>query len=78
MTQNEDKHSKHTTFKTNKTNNTLLVSKGIYHFTCTDEIFSSMWLPFIKVKGNYDKIIPFESLKHTLVILKNNMKFLWE
>lgn len=73
MTQNEDKHSKHATLKTKNTNNTLSVSKGKYHFTYNNEIFSRMLLPFIKGKGNYDKIIPFESLKHNLVTLKNNM-----
>jgi hypothetical protein len=72
MTENEDEN-KHTTMKTKKRSNKLSLCKGKYHFTCTDEIFSRMWQPFIQIKGNYDKILPLASLKHNLVTLKNNM-----
>lgn len=49
-TQNEDKQSIHTTIKTKKRSNMLMVCKGNYHLNCADDIFRRMWLSFIKIK----------------------------
>ena len=64
QTQNEDKQSKHTTMKTKKRSNIFMVCKGKYHLNCADEIFRGMWLSFIKIKGNYHKLLLFVTLKH--------------
>ena len=61
------KKCKHTTMKTKKMRNMLSLCNGNYHFTCTDDILSGMWLPFVQIKGNYYKNLLFESFIHTSV-----------